>query len=79
MTKKRHAKLVRAFTTRVYEHSKKDGMCSMSGHSIRQAVANAKKGDPITVDGKQLTRLEWWEMVEDVVTNVFGLKIKEYR
>lgn len=72
MTKKRHAKLLRAFITHVHETSKKDG---------HKASQDMYKGVRMAMAGhipEPYTREEWWQKVGKETLEIFGMgDIKE--
>ena len=72
MTKKRHAKLLRAFVTRVHEISKKDGHAAAK--DMYRCVRMANDGH--IPEG--YTREGWWQKVGKETLEIFGVgNIKE--
>lgn len=82
MTKKRHAKLMRAFATRISEYGVKnmEGYKKPHGKEMYKCVQLAEQGlIPKLVDKETNTRLEWWQGVADTV-RLFGMgDIKEIK
>lgn len=82
MTKKRHAKLMRAFVTKINEYGVKNmkDYKKPNGKEMYKCVRLAEQGlIPKLVGRETDTRLEWWQGIADTV-QLFGMgDIKELR
>lgn len=80
MTKKRHAKLMRAFVTRVHEEGKKQGYTAPHGKALYKCVYMAEQGlIPKIPDRITNTRLDWWQNI-GAAMDLWGMdNIKEIR
>lgn len=77
MTKKRHAKLLRAFITRVHEYGRAHGYVDCTGRKMYQGVRAANDGF-IPKGSNFETRLDWWQAVGKQTLDLFGMgDIKE--
>lgn len=84
MTKKRHAKLLRALVTRVHEKDKKDkkdGYIAPNGKRLYKCVEYAQRGlIPRLPELDINTRLDWWRWLGKDTLGMWGMgDIKELK
>lgn len=80
MTKKRHAKLMRALVTRIHEKGLQQGYKAPHGKALYKCVYLAEQGlIPKIPDRLTNTRLDWWKKI-GAGMEIWGLDdIKELR
>lgn len=78
MTKKRHAKLIRAFVTAVHEYAKRNDLKTSSGVELYLCVTPQFINKcSLLPDGRgnMITRKQWWNNIADTL-RLFDLDFK---